>query len=233
MAASSLETMGSASRARQERLALQRSRLAETQQNRPLNEILRNRSFADTRVGGGEKNTVRAAKMELKEDIEGGASHMVGGDGLPDPEAAEAARAIGRGRKRMTKEESKAHKIGKQYGREIMSGDGEVRGLIGSGYREAFGRGLVEALVMKKGGAKKRRKTEKEEDVEAEVEVEEEMEGEAKTEDLKGGSKKRKRRKAGASDKRRSRGQMISKLMKEKGMSLGEASKYIKEHGSS
>lgn len=30
---------------------------------------------------------------------------------------------------------------------------------------------------------------------------------------------------------RKARGAMVSKLMKEKGMSLGEASKYIKEHG--
>lgn len=36
---------------------------------------------------------------------------------------------------------------------------------------------------------------------------------------------------AGASDARKRRGQAVSRLMKEKGMSLGEASKYIKEHG--
>lgn len=43
---------------------------------------------------------------------------------------------------------------------------------------------------------------------------------------------RRKRAKAGPNDARRRRGQMVSKLMREKGMSLGEASKYIKEHGS-
>jgi len=32
-------------------------------------------------------------------------------------------------------------------------------------------------------------------------------------------------------DARKARGQAVSKLMKEKGMSLGEASKYVKEHG--
>jgi hypothetical protein len=42
---------------------------------------------------------------------------------------------------------------------------------------------------------------------------------------------RKKRAKAGPSDARRRRGAMVSKLMKEKGMSLGEASKYIKEHG--
>jgi len=45
-----------------------------------------------------------------------------------------------------------------------------------------------------------------------------------------GGRKKRKS--AGPNDARRRRGAMVSKLMKEKGMTLGEASRYIKEHGS-
>jgi len=35
-----------------------------------------------------------------------------------------------------------------------------------------------------------------------------------------------------ASEKMKARGAMVSKLMKEKGMTLGQASKYIKEHGS-
>jgi len=41
-----------------------------------------------------------------------------------------------------------------------------------------------------------------------------------------GGRKKRQ-----ASAKTKERGAMVSKLMREKGMSLGEASKYIKTHG--
>lgn len=45
------------------------------------------------------------------------------------------------------------------------------------------------------------------------------------------GKAKKVKRTVGAGDKRRTRGAMISKLMKEEGMSLGEASKYIKEHG--
>lgn len=45
------------------------------------------------------------------------------------------------------------------------------------------------------------------------------------------GEGKKAKRTVGAGDKRRTRGAMISKLMKEEGMSLGEASKYIKEHG--
>jgi hypothetical protein len=36
----------------------------------------------------------------------------------------------------------------------------------------------------------------------------------------------------GGGDARRARGQMVSRLMREKGMSLGEASRYIKQHGS-
>jgi hypothetical protein len=42
---------------------------------------------------------------------------------------------------------------------------------------------------------------------------------------------RKKRAKAGPSDARKKRGAMVSKLMKEKGMTLGEASKFIKEHG--
>lgn len=44
------------------------------------------------------------------------------------------------------------------------------------------------------------------------------------------GGKKR-RAKAGVSDARKKRGDEVSRLMREKGMSLGEASKHIKEHG--
>jgi hypothetical protein len=42
---------------------------------------------------------------------------------------------------------------------------------------------------------------------------------------------RRRRASAGASDARRARGQMVSKLMREKGMTLGQASRYIKENG--
>lgn len=41
---------------------------------------------------------------------------------------------------------------------------------------------------------------------------------------------KKRRRPASGSDKRRQRGALVSKLMKEEGMSLAEASKYIKEN---
>jgi hypothetical protein len=42
---------------------------------------------------------------------------------------------------------------------------------------------------------------------------------------------KKKRAKASPSDARRKRGQEVSRLMKQEGMTLGEASKHIKEHG--
>ena len=45
------------------------------------------------------------------------------------------------------------------------------------------------------------------------------------------GKHKKAKRTVGAGDKRRTRGAMISKLMKEHGMTLGEASKHIKENG--
>jgi len=46
------------------------------------------------------------------------------------------------------------------------------------------------------------------------------------------GGRRRKRASAGPNDARRARGAMVSRLMKERGMTLGEASKYIKQHGS-
>ena len=45
------------------------------------------------------------------------------------------------------------------------------------------------------------------------------------------GCAKKTRKPAGPSDARRKRGAMVSKLMKEKGMSLAEASRHIKQHG--
>ena len=42
---------------------------------------------------------------------------------------------------------------------------------------------------------------------------------------------KKKRAPAAPSDARKKRGAMVSKLMREHGMTLGEASKHIKEHG--
>jgi hypothetical protein len=45
------------------------------------------------------------------------------------------------------------------------------------------------------------------------------------------GEGKKAKRVVGCGDKRRTRGELISKLMKEHGMTLGEASKHIKEHG--
>lgn len=46
-----------------------------------------------------------------------------------------------------------------------------------------------------------------------------------------GGARRRTRKASAPSSSRRARGAMVSKLMREHGMSLGQASKYIKEHG--
>lgn len=54
---------------------------------------------------------------------------------------------------------------------------------------------------------------------------------EGEGEEMVVGKGKKTRRPAGASDKRRVRGQMVSKLMREEGMTLAEASRHIKEHG--
>lgn len=45
------------------------------------------------------------------------------------------------------------------------------------------------------------------------------------------GTGKKSRAKAGANDARKKRGAEVSRLMREKGMTLGQASKHIKEHG--
>jgi hypothetical protein len=45
------------------------------------------------------------------------------------------------------------------------------------------------------------------------------------------GGRRKKRASAGPNDARRKRGAMVSKLMREQGMTLGEASKHIKQHG--
>lgn len=50
-------------------------------------------------------------------------------------------------------------------------------------------------------------------------------------EELVVGKGKKTRRPAGPDDARRKRGQMVSRLMKEKGMTLAEASRHIKAHG--
>jgi hypothetical protein len=56
------------------------------------------------------------------------------------------------------------------------------------------------------------------------------MDGGAYTGGVEGCGKKR-RAKAGTGDARKRRGAEVSRLMREKGMTLGEASKHIKEHG--
>jgi hypothetical protein len=48
---------------------------------------------------------------------------------------------------------------------------------------------------------------------------------------LNTGAGKKTRAKAGANDARKKRGAEVSRLMREKGMTLGQASKHIKEHG--
>lgn len=55
-------------------------------------------------------------------------------------------------------------------------------------------------------------------------------ESRVRDEETKGCGKKT-RKPAGPSDKRRARGAMVSKLMKEQGMTLAEASRHIKQHG--
>jgi hypothetical protein len=129
---------------------------------------------------------------------------------------------------------------------------------VGKGRRKikgGFGTGAYEGQGMA-GGVRRLRRAEEYEapvapvDTAADIEIEmrrrlqEEMQrrleeprqrrqGRKKTTELKKAMVQQPRREgAGAVDKRKARGAMISKLMKEKGMSLAEASKHLKQHGS-
>jgi hypothetical protein len=161
-------------------------------------------------------------------------SRMVGsGGGLPDEEAFEEARAIGKGKLLgRTDMREQAEGLGRYYGGALLKGDKELEGMLKSGDMEAFKKGFLEALEKKEGKGKL-----------TITHGDEEMSESDKEDKMKGcggglpahstysGSGRRTRRPASASDKRRQRGAMVSKLMKENGMSLAEASKYIKHNG--
>ena len=229
--ASSLENIGEADNVRQQRKGLQSRRLARTITNRELAKITADRKF----VGG-----VRA---RVEERVVGG------GGGLPDQRAFKQMREMGKtlsggsmrqkvpeetepgvmegGRTRMTKAEmkkrqEKAVNLGKMYGSELKKQDPEVQELVGSGFLKDFGRGFglgageeMEMEMVEEKPTRKRRSKKT---------------GGMATGGMATGGK-RTRRKASVGDKRKKRGAMISRLMKTEGMSLGQASKYIKENG--
>ena len=149
----------------------------------------------------------------------------------------------------------KAQDLGRKYMEALMKADPELAELHGAGLfdkflegAKTFGKGFM--LPIKAAGAigeatgiaplaaigkatkavglgKGRKKAMK--DMEEVSEMEDEI-GVGGAGAVIGGAKK-KRAASAVSSRRRARGQAISRLMKEQGMTLGQASKYIKEHG--
>jgi hypothetical protein len=128
--------------------------------------------------------------------------------------------------------------MGRQYGMGVMEMDKDAKDLVGAGFFKDFGKGFVDGLKMVAKVAKPVLSLVPHPAAQAASKAlgavglgkGKKLLGrtQMKEEDLEGGRKHR--AKAGAGDKRKRRGQLISKLMKEKGMSLGEASKHIKQH---
>jgi len=120
----------------------------------------------------------------------------------------------------------KAYSIGKDYAKEMLEHDKEMKDLVGGGFFGDFWKGMKEGLGMVATGAKNvlgAIPTPATQIASAGLGAL----GAGKT----GGKKsKPKRSKAGANDKRKRRGALVSKLMREKGMSLGQASKHIKSN---
>lgn len=149
----------------------------------------------------------------------------------------------------------KAQDLGRKYMEALMKADPELAELHGAGLfdkflegAKTFGKGFMlpikaagaigeatgiaplaaigkatKAIGLGKGRKKQMRDMEEVDEMEDEIGV-----GGAGA--VIGGAKK-KRAASAVSSRRRARGQAISRLMKEQGMTLGQASKYIKEHG--
>ena len=188
--------------------------------------------------------------------VRGGASHMIGAGatpsmGLSTKRGGRKGKAMKSGEE-MTETESDEDDV-MGMGRALAE---HLQKLHGKGFYDEFRKGF-EGVVRPIGGAEtgatkgegsgtkkgQMRKTARKA-FEPAQEAMTEMEGDGKLriqhlphgegeELITGGRKKKtKRAPASASDARRARGAMVSKLMREKGMTLGEASKFIKEHGS-
>lgn len=168
------------------------------------------------RVVGGQKGKAKKANVAFA---------------VPIDDEEKPKKMVG-GKKAMKK---KAEDIGEEYGREMADQDGELKELVGGGFWKDFAKGLkkgvqiaapfagpagaaVSAGLSLIGDGQARGKAEKRR-----------MGVDAQGADM-GVKKGGRRAKAGAGDKRKQRGAMISKLMREKGMSLGEASRHIKQN---
>lgn len=124
-----------------------------------------------------------------------------------------------------------AYGAGRDYAKNIMEMDDDVKEMVGKGFWKDFAKGFQKGFMGVIKPAAKVAKVVAPAPVGKVLDAVGLGKGSDMSETRAVGSGKKRRAKAGASDKRKARGAMISKLMKEKGMSLGEASKHIKEKG--
>lgn len=178
--------------------------------------------------------------------VRGGASHMIGAGatpsmGLSTKRGGRKGKAMKSGEEDTETESDEESVMG--MGRALAE---HLQKLHGRGFYDEFRKGF-EGVIHPIGGAEtgaykgegtkkgQMRKTARKayEEVGKDALEQHKEQHEAMSEIEGGGRKKKaKRAPASASDARRARGAMVSKLMKEEGMTLGQASKYIKEHGS-
>jgi len=227
-------------------LNLRNRRLLQDQKNVPLSSILSNRewSIAENRTktfrGGAccERNV--GGKKQSQQDRE-------------DEKLGEEVEELKGGKKKQSvrsrEDEAKgeeAHTLGKDYAKEIMENEPHLKGsgflgdfwkgfksvihpvsqvvssvahLIPHPVAQAVATGADVAGAVTGDGKKQSEKDKEDEKLGMEVKG-------LKNVEKKGG--KRRRKKAGSNDKRKRRGALVAKLMKEKKMTIGQASKYIK-----
>jgi len=236
------------SRVRAERLAMADSRALEEEAERvnpvePLKKgTRRGRTTlvqdAPEYVGGGATPSMGLSQFR------GGAKKRKERSPSPPSEDLEGGAIIGAGTKKgqMRKTARKAYEdTPEDMGKALAS---HIGTLHGAGFLEDFRKGMMTAqTLVPKGGRKKVAENVSGPGFEAvsggvrtgryegkgKLLIQHLPHGEG--EEMVVGGGKKKRRPAGPDDARRKRGQMVSKLMKEKGMTLAEASRHIKEHG--
>jgi len=201
-------------------------RATEQTKNLSKNEVLQHTSFYGGRKG--KKNVdFKVEDMEDMEDMKGGMMMGMKGSGYHSRKVGGAKRRL-LGRKQMKKQDKidkddenmamKARDLGKMYGKEIQDADPEVKDLVGGNFFSDFADGFMSVIKPAANIAKGILGSMPDPRAQAA----------AAGIHMLGG---RKHKVVSAQDKRKKRGALISKLMKQHGMTLGQASKHIKEKG--
>jgi len=207
-------------------------RATEQTKNLPKNEVLQHTSFYGGRKG--KKNVdFKVEDMKDDDDLFGEGMDMeemedMKGSGYHSRKVGGAKRRL-LGRTQMKKQDKldkddesmamKARDLGKIYGKEIQGADPEVKNLVGSGFFDDFASGFMSVVRPVAGIAKGILGSMPDPRAQAA----------AAGIHMLGGRKHKKV--VGSQDKRKKRGALISKLMRTHGMTLGQASKYIKDKG--